>query len=771
MPSLVILESPSKEKKVKDILGDGFIVRASYGHIRDLDSSKLSIDIDNDFKPTYIVSDDKKRVVSNLKEISLACEHVYLASDLDREGESIAWHLSKALKLNDAKTRRIRFSEITKKAIKGAVANYDKINMPLFYSQQARRILDRLLGYKITPILWKEIQDTHKKEKSLSAGRVQSVVSKLIIDREKEISKYDSTLYLKTTGSFKTKKGDLSGELDHSFNTEEEVTDFYNLCKKAKYTIEKVNIKRSNRSPSAPFITSTLQQECSNKWKMSPKKTMMVAQKLYECGLITYMRTDSVTLSEDAIKMISDHITNIYGEQYLNVKQYTNKSQNTQEAHEAIRPCLISTTSIDEEDCYDENEKKLYKLIWRRTVACQMTQCKVNIINTIIKLDNSEYRFICKGEKIIFDGFTRVYKEYTEDDVDNSKNIFISKFGDPVDKDTITTNFKYTRPPIARFTEASLVKELEKKGIGRPSTYSSMTSVVQTRGYSEKKTIEGSEKVVPQLILESNNDFTRNEKKIKCGGDKDKLFPTNIGIIVNEFLEKNFPQLLDVKLTADVENDLDMIATGDLNWIDMLRKFYSLFSDKIESFNKNELKFKDSYSRILGNDESGKQVSVYIGKYGPVVCLKDTNSKYSPTPKIRPKYAPIKDIDPQEITLKQALELLEYPKNLGVYRNEDVILQKGKYGRYIKYKGKNYSAAQYNTITFTDAVEIIEEANKNQNSNIIKKINDSIIIKNGKYGPYISYRNKINIKIYGDKKPEDLTLADCKKLISQKCKN
>tara|TARA_Y100000590_G_scaffold98485_3_gene112078 strand:+ start:17265 stop:19580 length:2316 start_codon:yes stop_codon:yes gene_type:complete len=771
MPSLVILESPSKENKVKEILGKGYIVRASYGHVRDLDAKNLSIDIDNNFKPTYIVSSDKKKVVSSLKEISTACEYVYLASDLDREGESIAWHLSKALNLKSEKIRRIRFSEITKKAITTAVKNYDSINMPLFHAQQARRIIDRLLGYKITPILWKEIQNTATKDKSLSAGRVQSVVSKLIIDREKEIEKHNSQLYLKTTGSFNTKKGDIYGELDHNFTNEEEVNDFYNVCKEAIFKIEKVNMKRSYRNPSAPFITSTLQQECSNKWKMSPKQTMMVAQKLYECGLITYMRTDSVTLSDDAVKMISEHITNIYGDEYLNIKQYKNKSQNTQEAHEAIRPCVISTTSIDEDDCYDENEKRLYKLIWKRTIASQMSTCKVNLITTIINLNNSDYKFICKGEKIIFDGFTRVYKEYSETEEDNSKNIIVSKFGDVINKDTITTNFKYTRPPIARFTEASLVKELEKKGIGRPSTYSSMTSVVQTRGYSEKKTIEGTEKLVPQLILESDNKLTRFEKKIKCGADKDKLFPTNVGIIVNKFLEDNFPKLLDVKLTADIESSLDKIAANELNWITMLNTFYSLFSGKIESFNKNELKFKDNYSRVLGSDSNGREISVYIAKYGPVVCLKDTNSKYSPVPKIPPKYAPIKDIDPKKITLKQALELLEYPKNIGVYKNEDVILQKGKYGIYIKYKGKNFSTNNEPIVDFNDAVEIIERANTSQNSNIIKKINNSIIIKNGQYGPYIRYRNKVNVKIYGDKKPEDLTLEDCKKMIARKCKN
>ena len=759
MPYLVILESPSKEKKVKEYLGAGYIVRASYGHVRDLDAKNLSIEIENDFKPNYIISADKKKVVSSLKEIAKTCEYVYLASDLDREGESIAWHLSKALCLKPDKIRRIRFSEITKKAITTAVKNHDSINMHIFHAQQARRIIDRLLGYKITPILWKEIQNTATKDKSLSAGRVQSVVSKLIIDREKEIEKHTSQLYLKTTGSFNTKKGDIHGELDHSFIDENEVNDFYEVCKEGTFSIEKVNIKKSTRNPSAPFITSTLQQECSNKWKMSPKQTMIVAQKLYECGLITYMRTDSVTISDDASKMISEHITTIYGDEYLNIKQYKNKSQNTQEAHEAIRPCVISTTSIDEDDCYGDNEKRLYKLIWKRTVASQMSACKVNIINTTLSISNSDYKFICKGEKITFDGFTRVYKEYSEDEEDNSKNIIIFKPGDVINKDTIITNFKYTRPPIARFTEASLVKELEKKGIGRPSTYSNMISVVQTRGYSEKKTIEGTELNVPLLTLTSANELIKKEKKIKVGADKDKLFPTNVGIIVNKFLEDNFPKLLDVKLTADIESSLDKIASNELNWVTMLNTFYSLFSGKIESFNKNELKFKDTYSRLLGNDSNGHEISVYIAKYGPVVCLKDATNKY----------APIKDIDPKKITLEQALSLLEYPKELGMYKNKPVILQNGKYGLYIKYDGKNHSSN--NTInTLEEAIATIDKP-ANRDNNIIKKISSSIIIKNGQYGAYISYRNKVNIKIYGDIKPEDLTLEDCKKMIARKCKH
>jgi DNA topoisomerase I len=764
---LVILESPGKKEKMSKMLGDKYVIRASYGHVRDLNPKDLAIDIGNDYAPNYSINADKKKVVSDLREAMQSCKMVYLASDLDREGESIAWHLSKVLNLNESNYKRITFSEISKKAVLSAIENAGEINYNMNDAQQARRVIDRLLGYKISPILWKQIQSSFKKEQSLSAGRVQSVVAKIIIEREEEIKKFSETSYFKTIGDFKTLSGKYSlyGELSHQFKTEEDIIQFLEIAKNSKFTIKDNDIRKSIRNPSPPFITSTLQQESSNKFKMSPKMTMQCAQKLYEAGLITYMRTDSFALSEDAVKEIEDYIVEHYSSDYLNIREYSNK-KNSQEAHEAIRPCDISIVDLSEYDKLSDSEKKLYKLIWRRTLASQMESCKVDCITNRIQMSQCEYLFICKGEIVTFPGFTKVYNEYKESDEDTTdisdKNKIKLKKGSELNKIEIESTFKLTKPKHTRYTEASLVKELEKLGIGRPSTYSNMVAIIQSRGYTEKKSVEGESKEIPILSVKTDNVINKVMKTIKLGAEKNKLFPTNTGVIVNTFLQEQFPLLLDYTFTSQLELSLDKIAEGKMKWQDVVHSIYTKFSDKIGDYASNSSsEYKDKYTRVLGeHPEYHSEIKVSIAKYGPVVSVDIGGNKR--------KFAPVKETDMEKLTLREAIQLLEYPKTIGEYKSIPISLQKGQYGLYLKYNNKNYSAKE--PIDLDTAISIITQEPSNDNSNdksIVKVINKDIIIKNGKYGPYISYKNKKNIKIKTSKKLEDLTKEDCLDMIKK----
>jgi len=770
---LVILESPGKQKKIKDILGEKYIVRASFGHIRDLDSKKLSIDIDNNFAPDYSVMRDKKNVVNDLSEASKRCSRVYLASDLDREGESIAWHIRETLKLPSEKTKRITFSEITKKAILKAIENPGDIDMNLNDAQQARRIIDRLLGYKISPILWKHLQSSYKKGESLSAGRVQSVVSKIIIDRENEIAKHESAATFKCNGEFKFGDRTIKCVLNEELPDRTDTDSFLEKNKECTYTLFPTVLKESTRKPSAPFITSTLQQEVSSKYRMSPKATMAVAQKLYECGLITYMRTDSKVLSGDCMDDIEKWVTEEYGESYSNKTSYSNDSKNAQEAHEAIRPCKININSIDEEECYTDQEKRIYKLIWKRTIASQMSHCKVMTATNKVKISGcDDYYFLSKGEKVLFPGYTKVYKEYTEgedsDDDTESSDYFENEKKIVVKREKVIATMKYSKPKHARYTEASLVKQLEKLGIGRPSTYSNMVSVIQSRGYTEKKSLDGEKRQIDIFTLGTNNDIINSKREVKMGGEKNKLFPTTIGRIVNDYLNKEFPILLDYDFTNQLENSLDRISRGEVVWHKIVKRVYNIFRERIDLLAGNVKLAKTDYNRVLGRTSDG-EYSTYIAKYGPVICLTLENGNK--------KFASIKEGEMDKISIEDAKKLFEYPKILGEYRKVQVNLCKGQYGFYLKYNGKNIGCrGEEPPSDLESAIEIINAAaqvssnSSEQNSGVLKIISEDIIIKNGKYGKYIRYKNKTNVSIPKKINIDELDSDSCMELINKKIK-
>ena len=782
MVVLVLLESPAKIQKVSKLLGDGYIVKSTYGHLRDLDKKTLSIDINNLYKPNYYIYPEKKNIINEIKNTYKTCDSVLLAADYDREGEAIAWHVAEILKIPLKNRKRLLFTEITKKGIENGLKNLKDLDINMFYSQQARRIIDRLIGYTLTPQLWKHIQNSMKKGQSLSAGRVQSVVNKLILERENLITDFNSNSYYKTNGKFVYNDSKLIGELNTKFDSKSISEDFLENAANSEFIVKNIKKSISTRKPSPPFITSSLQQEASNKYKISPKNTMSIAQKLYEGGLITYMRTDSVTISEDILDNIETKIKSLYGEKYSNKKQYTNKSKNSQEAHEAIRPCNIELNTLEGvNDKYTNYDIKVYNLIWRRTIASQMSACKVENINIDISIVEENISdklvFNSKNEKIIFDGFTKLYKPFNDtedngDDDSQTKNNIIGsiKIGDKLNMKNIISSEKFTKPPHLRYTEASLIKKLEELGIGRPSTYSSMITTVQDRKYVEKKDKKGEEKKITILKLE---DYTIEEKneKIIINDEKQKLFPTEIGIIVNTFLNKNFENILDYKFTANIEEDLDNIAKGNKNWVSIVDKIYKSFMINVTKLTSSSSLEKQKYSRLIGIDPKTKyEIHTYIAKYGPVVQLKNSKDL------TKSKFAPLKDIKMEEVTIEQALELLKYPYTYCKIDNKNVEICKGQYGIYIKYDKKNIAL---NGLTETDLNEtIINKLVKNKSnpnsdnkieykSNILKTINKDIIIKNGKFGPYICYKEKTNVKIYSKKKIEELTLEDCNVMIKK----
>lgn len=781
---LVVLESPNKEAKVQSYLGDNYLVTSSKGHIRDLDAKSLSVDVDNDFEPKYFVNDDKEYVIKNLKRQYKQCHDVLLATDYDREGESIAWHVAEVLGLKADNRKRLLFQEITKKALKKATEEAKDLDMDMFYAQQARRIIDRLIGYKwLSPLLWKNVQSSMKKGASLSGGRVQSVVNRLIIEREREIAKFAQSAYFKTIGEFK----ELNMDLDHKFVEDTEVEGFIDVVAEAAFKVESVKSKKTQRKPSTPFITSTLQQEASNKWRMSPKSTMSFAQKLYENGLITYMRTDSVTISEEILDAIKRKVIADYGEKYSKKTQYKNKSSNSQEAHEAIRPSDINKFEIKRDDnarlC--DNCVKLYNLIWRRTIASQMSPAEVNIQTVTVCLyetnddgepnDNSlsDRKFIAKNEKILFDGFLKVYnpvnKAEGEDDSDDetSKKQLALNEGDLVNLKKLTSSQKYTKPPTGRFTEASLVKKLDEMGIGRPSTYSSMVSIVQDRKFAEKRDIKGEEREAKQFIFDAETcELEEKCDKTTVNGEKGKLVPTDIGTIVNTYLEHNIVDIINFDFTVNLEKFLDEVSSGTKNWVQVVKFIYDTFEPKyLELMAATNLE-KDKHKRSLGNDpETNRAITAYIGQFGPVVCLNGDTSK-----KIKNRYVSIKSdkytID--TITLDDAIELFRYPFVLGKYNGKNVEINKGKFGLYFKHGGKNYSLKDCEEPQTIDDIEEYfkarEEAEKTRERSgeggkkiegLPRKISDSIWIKVGKWGPYIQYKKNPN----SDDKPKFISLG------------
>jgi DNA topoisomerase-1 len=666
--NLVIVESPAKAKTIEKFLGKDFQVESSYGHIADLPSKELGIDVDGDFSPKYIVSDDKKPIVKKLKALAKKAEMVWLASDEDREGEAIAWHLKEQLALKDENTKRIVFHEITKNAILKAVENPRDIDYDMVNAQQARRVLDRLVGYELSPVLWRKVKG------GLSAGRVQSVAVRLIVERERSILDFKAETHYKVVAQFSNDEGKtFKATIPKNFESKKAAEDFLNSCAKADFSIEDLTKKPAKKSPAAPFTTSTLQQEASRKLGYPVGKTMQVAQRLYEAGLITYMRTDSVNLSVDARNAAEEEISNYYGEEYSKQRVFKSKAKGAQEAHEAIRPTNMKIHSIDTE--YDQT--RLYDLIWKRTLASQMSDAQLERTNVKIKNSDNEKIFTANGEMIKFDGFLKVYLEGTDNEEEEQAGMLPNlKVHENLGHNFINATQRFTSPPY-RFTEASLVKQLEELGIGRPSTYAPTISTVQRRGYVEKGQNEGLERQYEQLIL-SNGNLKRQTLSEKTGSDKNKLVPTDIGNIVNDFLVVNFSNILDFNFTAKVESSFDDISEGDEDWIEMIKGFYTKFHDNVEDVKENAE--RESGERILGkHPESGKTVLVRLGKFGPIAQIgapEDEEKLFASLNKTQ---------NLGSITMEEALDLFLLPKNLGLYEGEEVVVSNGRFGPYIRF--------------------------------------------------------------------------------------
>lgn len=694
MRNLVIVESPAKAKTIKKYLGDDFEVTSSQGHIRDLPTKEIGIDIDNNFTPKYIINPDKKRIVNDLKRMSASAKVVYLASDDDREGEAISWHLKTALELTDDKIKRIVFHEITEKAIKNAVANPRKIDMDLVNSQQARRLLDRLVGYKLSPVLWKKIKS------GLSAGRVQSVAVKMIVEREREIRNFKSEKSFKVVASFKTVDDKtFCAELKKNTKNEEETKALFLELSNKNFEISKVEKKKVVKSPVAPFTTSTLQQEASTKLGFSVTQTMLLAQHLYEAGKISYMRTDSVVLSEDAIKQAQKVIKQTYGEEYCQQRQFTTKSKNAQEAHEAIRP----THFEDIEVSADEKEQKLYTLIRTRALASQMADAIINKTTLTITTDSTTI-FIAKGEVIEFDGFLKLYQTKKDEDEDDNIKLPKVKEGDILTLIKLIGKEKHSQGP-SRFSEASLVKELEEKGIGRPSTYAPTIATIQNRGYIIKDSREG-EKVEFKVITLEKNKITEGIEKKTEGSEKNKLYPTDIALITNDFLVTNFAEITNYDFTAKVEKELDDIAEGKNNWIKMLQNFYDKFISEVNKCSNSER--VEFTSRLLGVDpKTGKNIYVRVAKFGPVIQIGDKNENEKPH-----FINLLKGQNVESITLNDVLKLMSFPKKIGEYKNKEVIVNIGPYGAYIKCGDINatiFDQSRIFDISLEEAKSLIEK--------------------------------------------------------------
>jgi DNA topoisomerase-1 len=760
--NLVIVESPAKAKTIEKFLGKDFRVVSSFGHIRDLSKKNLGIDIEKGFVPDYEVPKEKSKVVNELKKAAKESKNVWIASDEDREGEAIAWHLIKVLDLDPLVTKRIVFHEITRDAINEAIKTPRTVDMNLVNSQQARRILDRLVGFEISPVLWKKVQP------SLSAGRVQSVAVRLIVEREREIISFRTESSFRVTAVFLTgrdggQKAELKAEASKKFPTEEEAIKFLESCRDAEFKINAITVKPGSRSPAPPFTTSTLQQEAYRKLGFSVSQTMAVAQRLYEGGKITYMRTDSVNLSKLALTKSREVIVAEYGEKYSKTRQFKTKSKGAQEAHEAIRPAYPDKPTITG----SQQEKMLYDLIWKRTIASQMSDAQVERTNISIELNNSPVSFSATGEVVIFDGFLRVYSESQDTDNSDDEKYVIPpvKKGMLLDYDKITATERFTSPP-PRYTEASLVKKLEELGIGRPSTYAPTISTIQNRGYVAREDRPGEKRKVRSVIL-AEKKISQSSKTEVAGKEKSKLFPKDIGMIVNDFLIENFSDIVDYNFTADVEKQFDEIALGKLKWTGMLEKFYSPFHKTV--VDTLEKKDKKTGIRVLGkHPESGETVSVKMGRFGPVVQIGDaTNGD-------KPKFASLlKNQLLETITLEEALLLFRLPRSLGIHDGDDMVVGIGKFGPYVRYRNKFYSLKKgvddpY-TLTIERALEIISEKDLNEKQKVINDFGE-IKILNGRYGPYITSEKK-NFRIPKGTDPASLTKEDCLKIIESNNKS
>ena len=758
--NLVIVESPAKAKTIENYLGKDYIVKSSFGHVRDLAKKGLAIDIENGFNPLYEVSPDKKQIVSELKKLAKEAEIIWLATDEDREGEAISWHLQEALKLDKKDTRRITFNEITKSAILQAITEYRTVNQKLVDAQQARRILDRIVGFELSPVLWRKVRP------SLSAGRVQSVAVKLIVERESNINAFESKSTYKVNGSFKAQNGTLKGDLSKQFDSLENTRTFLNSCIGVDFSVSAIEKKPATKKPSAPFTTSTLQQEASLKLGFAVSRTMSVAQKLYESGLITYMRTDSVNLSQTARDGAKKTIISNYGEDYSNPKQYTTKSSGAQEAHEAIRPTNFDTKEIQME----HDETRLYDLIWKRAISSQMSEARLERTTIKINGENLQEHFNCKGEVIVFDGFLSVYiaSSLQDSDEDETPGLLPKVTeGETLVSNGITGTQRFSRPP-SRYVEASLVKKLEELGIGRPSTYAPTISTIQKRGYVDKKIKEGVERKYNTITL--NGDSIDVEEKTEITGrEKNKLSPTDIGIVVTNFLEDNFKQIMDYQFTATIENQFDNIAKGNLEWKEMLSEFYDPFHSGVE--NTIEHSERATGERFLGDHpENGRRIIARIGKFGPMVQIGDEKADGE-----KARFASLLDSQSiGSITLEEALELFKLPRILGDYEDKEVKVNIGRFGPYVQIE-RTFSSIPKDMdpmeITLEEAISLHIEKVKQDEANRIKTFEEEpdLFVLNGKYGPYIK-KGKKNFKIPKGRVAEELELKDCLEIIENQPK-
>ena len=759
--NLVIVESPAKAKTIEKFLGEDFKVMSSYGHIRDLKKKELSID-DNTLEPEYEIPEDKLKLVADLRGKAKKAEKIWLASDEDREGEAISWHLCEVLGLDSKKTNRIVFHEITKPAILEAIEHPRHVNMNLVNAQQARRVLDRLVGFKLSPVLWRKVKP------ALSAGRVQSVAVRLIVEREREIQNFQSEVYYSVSGIFAITNPDGSASevkatLTSRFKTESEVIAFLEKCKNATFTVESIQKKPVKRTPAPPFTTSTLQQEAARKLGLSVSQTMMLAQHLYESGRITYMRTDSVNLSKLCLGACKNEITSLYGENYSKTRQYHTSSKGAQEAHEAIRP-----TYLDQPETEGSAQmKRLYELIWKRTIASQMADAEIEKTTVNIKVDGTDEVFVAQGEVVKFDGFIKVYRESSDDDDQQDEFGHILpplKKGQELTRRELTATERSSQGP-QRYTEASLVHKMEELGIGRPSTYAPTISTIQQREYVQKGDKKGEDR--PYTIYQlKGKQISQKSRKEVVGSEKGKLLPTDIGIVVNDFLMDNFEEIMDYNFTAKVEQDFDKIAEGDEKWTDMMKGFYKSFEPTVEKTLNSRQEHKAG-ERQLGKDpKSGKPVFVKIGRFGPVVQIGTAEDKE------KPQFAQLpKDQSMETITLEDAMELFKLPRDLGEYEGKTVTIGKGRFGPYV-YHDQKYTSlpkgADPMAVTLDEAISLIQEKRQQESQKHIKFFleDPKLEVMNGRYGPYLSYDGK-NYRLPKEmlERAKDLTFDECMKVI------
>ncbi len=757
MKNLVIVESPAKSKTIEKYLGKDYVVMASYGHVRDLAKAGLGIDIDDQFNPHYEVLPDKEDVVKKLKAAVKKAENVYLATDLDLEGEAIAWHLQEALNLDAKKVQRIVFNEITKSAIQAAIASPKQINYDLVNAQQARRVLDRIVGFEMSPILWKKVKP------GLSAGRVQSIAVRLIVDRENDIQAFNSEPFFSVTSEFVNDDGVLlEAELNTRIDTAENAESLLKNCQKASFVVEDITKTEGTKKPQAPFITSSLQQEASRKCGFSVSRTMSLAQKLYEAGHITYMRTDSTSLSQDALTSISKFVASEYGKDYAQKRTFGTSAKGAQEAHEAIRPTQITQKSAGN----DEAEQRLYQLIWQRTLASQMADAKVERTKAVVSFEDPSYHFVAKGEVITFEGFLKCYKsEQDEVDSQSKKLPNISK-GDSLTYQFIQAKERFTKAP-ARYMEASLVKKLEELGIGRPSTYAPTISTIQKRQYVEKTERPGTERPYQVLTLKDAS-ISKVTETETIGIDKGKLFPTDMGRIVTEFLAAHFDDIMDYQFTAHIEEKIDHVGSGETVWSTMISEFYDSFHPVVVDVEENSERAVGE--RSLGKDpKSGKMIYVRMGRYGPMAQIGETpTSDEDP----KPKYAGLQKTQSlQDITLEEALKLFDLPREVGAFEELPITVAIGRFGPYCKHNDKFVSLGKENdpyTVSLETCIELIKEKRKQEKEKYIHQFTDHdppIDVLNGRYGPYISMDKK-NFKIPKDVDPKKLTIEQCIEIIN-----